>query len=210
MHVAAGGRRFKWDLILADVALPIIGADFLRHFGLMVYLGEPSGRGMFATIGVVADQPSSGSKGCAGKSCRQGRLVLLLHFPQWRHPLQLHFPQWRHPAAALLFSMCWRTSQRAQQVKGAAQAFTPRAALPGHGGPPSQCQVPAVRQRETGGSYSTFSPPTFGGFFCHLFFTSLTFSPILNVFNFWQELENLLTLYILLTMRKWSAEIFYS
>ena len=171
MHVAAGGRRFKWDLILADVALPIIGADFLRHFGLMVYLGEmrilagrgvwsqqlvePSGRGMFATIGVVADQPSSGSKGCAGKSCRQGRLVLLLHFPQWRHPLQLHFPQWRHPAAALLFSMCWRTSQRAQQVQGAAQAFTPRAALPGHGGPPSQCQVPAVRQRETGGSYST-------------------------------------------------------
>ena len=55
------------------MALPIIGADFLRHFGLLVNLGEmrllackggwsqqlvaPSGSGMFSTIGVVADQP---------------------------------------------------------------------------------------------------------------------------------------------------------
>ena len=40
MHVAAGGRRFIWDFLLADVALPIISADFLRHFGLLVDLGE--------------------------------------------------------------------------------------------------------------------------------------------------------------------------
>ena len=38
MHVAAGGRRFTWPFLLADVAMPIIGADFLRHFGLLVDL----------------------------------------------------------------------------------------------------------------------------------------------------------------------------
>ena len=57
------------DFLLADVAMPIIGADFLRHFGLLVDLGEmrllarkggwhlvaPSGSGLFATVGVVAD-----------------------------------------------------------------------------------------------------------------------------------------------------------
>ena len=70
LHVAAGGRRFTWTFLLADVALPIIDADFLRHLGLLVDLGEMrllacgggwsqqlvelSGSGMFATIGVVA------------------------------------------------------------------------------------------------------------------------------------------------------------
>ena len=39
MHVAAGGRRFSWTFLLADVALPIIGADFLKHFQLLVDLG---------------------------------------------------------------------------------------------------------------------------------------------------------------------------
>ena len=34
MHVAAGGRRFMWDFLLVDVALAIIGADFLRHLAL--------------------------------------------------------------------------------------------------------------------------------------------------------------------------------
>ena len=72
MHVAVGGRRYTWDFLLADVALPIIGADFLRHFGLLMDLGQmrilacrgglsqhlvqPSGSVMFATKGVVADQ----------------------------------------------------------------------------------------------------------------------------------------------------------
>ena len=61
-----------WPFLLADVAMPIIGADFLRHFGLLVDQGEmrllarkggwsqhlvaPSGSSTFATIGVVADQ----------------------------------------------------------------------------------------------------------------------------------------------------------
>ena len=73
LHVAASGRRFTWPFLLADEALPIIRANFLRHFGLLVDLGEmrllarngswsqqlvaPSGSGMFAPIGVVADQP---------------------------------------------------------------------------------------------------------------------------------------------------------
>ena len=40
VHMAVGGRRFMWTFLLADVALPIIGADFLRNFGLLVDLGE--------------------------------------------------------------------------------------------------------------------------------------------------------------------------
>ena len=80
MHVAAGGSRFKWDFLLEDMVLPIIGANFLQHFVLLVDLGEmrilacrgdwrqhlvqQSGSGMFATIGVVADQPP---QVCAGK-----------------------------------------------------------------------------------------------------------------------------------------------
>ena len=84
--MAAGGRGFLWDFLLADVALPIIGADFLRHFGLLVDFGEmqilarrgswsqqlvgPSGSGMFATIEVVADQPSDAVKACTGKKHR--------------------------------------------------------------------------------------------------------------------------------------------
>ena len=72
MHVTAGGKRFTWPFLLADVAMPIISADFLRHFGLLVDLGEmqllarkggwsqhlvaPSGSSLFATIGVVADR----------------------------------------------------------------------------------------------------------------------------------------------------------
>ena len=71
MHVAAGGRIFTRPFLLADVAMPIIGADFLQHFGLLVDLGKmqllarkggwsqhlvaPSGSSLFATIGVVAD-----------------------------------------------------------------------------------------------------------------------------------------------------------
>ena len=80
MHITAGVSRFLWDFLLADVALPIIRADFLRFFGLLVlvYLGEmrilarrggwsqqlvePSGSGMFATIGVVADQLPTATK----------------------------------------------------------------------------------------------------------------------------------------------------
>ena len=69
MHVVAGGRRFTWRFLLADVAMPIIGADFLWHFGLLVDLGEmrllackigwsqhlvgPSGSGLFSTIGCL-------------------------------------------------------------------------------------------------------------------------------------------------------------
>jgi len=39
LHLNLGLRRdFKWVFIVADVGLPIIGADFLRHFGLLVDL----------------------------------------------------------------------------------------------------------------------------------------------------------------------------
>ena len=39
-HMAAVGRRFTWDFLLAYLALPIIGADFLWNFRLLMDLGE--------------------------------------------------------------------------------------------------------------------------------------------------------------------------
>ena len=80
MHVAAGGRTFSWTFLLADVALPIIGADFLKHFGLLVDLGEmrllargggwshhlvePSRSGLFATLGVLVAQKKKKRRQC--------------------------------------------------------------------------------------------------------------------------------------------------
>jgi hypothetical protein len=31
-----GGRRFQWDFLLAAVAFPIIGSDFMSHFNLVL------------------------------------------------------------------------------------------------------------------------------------------------------------------------------
>ena len=69
--VRAGGQNFTWTFLLAAVAFPIIGADFLRHFRLMVdlynmrlvargrchdlKLTAPPLSCTFAAIGVVAD-----------------------------------------------------------------------------------------------------------------------------------------------------------
>ena len=80
VHVAAGGRTFSWTFLLADVALPIIGADFLKHFGLLVDLGEmrllargggwshhlvePSRSGLFATLGVLVAQKKKKRRQC--------------------------------------------------------------------------------------------------------------------------------------------------
>ncbi|GFY44990.1 gag-pol polyprotein [Trichonephila inaurata madagascariensis] len=33
-------RNLKWDFIIADVSIPIVGADFLAHFGLIVDLKQ--------------------------------------------------------------------------------------------------------------------------------------------------------------------------
>ncbi|XP_066950854.1 uncharacterized protein [Macrobrachium rosenbergii] len=33
------GRRYKWNFIVADVRTPLLGADFLAHFGLAVNVG---------------------------------------------------------------------------------------------------------------------------------------------------------------------------
>ena len=71
-HTSQVQRATIWAAV-ADVALPIVRAHFLRHFGLLVDLGEmrilaksfgwsqhlvqPSGSVMFATTCVVAYQP---------------------------------------------------------------------------------------------------------------------------------------------------------
>jgi hypothetical protein len=38
MNLSFHDRKFKWTLLLADIQLPIIGTDFLRHFRLVVNL----------------------------------------------------------------------------------------------------------------------------------------------------------------------------
>ena len=81
--IAAAGRRFQWTFLLAAVAFPILGADFLRHFDLMVDLrrrrlvrpkgfivpltAPPPGCPV-APIGVVAADDSSPSPGTSSPS----------------------------------------------------------------------------------------------------------------------------------------------
>jgi hypothetical protein len=38
MNLSFYGHQFRWTFLLADMQLPIIGADFLRHFRLVVDL----------------------------------------------------------------------------------------------------------------------------------------------------------------------------
>jgi hypothetical protein len=38
MSLSFHGRQFKWTFLLADVKLPIIGVNFLRHFCIVVDL----------------------------------------------------------------------------------------------------------------------------------------------------------------------------
>ena len=75
------GKAYKWNFLLAAVAFPIVGADFLREFDLMVDLKRgrlingsspgfiklkaPPSNSMFATIGVrpAAKQPATDTPG---------------------------------------------------------------------------------------------------------------------------------------------------
>ena len=67
--IVAGGHRLEWNFVLADIAFPIVGADFLQHFGLNVdlaarklyfrggqaiELAAPIAGGVYAAMGVVA------------------------------------------------------------------------------------------------------------------------------------------------------------
>ncbi|XP_066964199.1 uncharacterized protein [Macrobrachium rosenbergii] len=40
LSVSILGRRYKWNFIIADVGTPLLGADFLAHFGLAVDVGR--------------------------------------------------------------------------------------------------------------------------------------------------------------------------
>ena len=91
VHMEAGERTFSWTFLLADVALPIIGADFLKHFGLLVDLGEmrllargggwshhlvePSRSGLFATLGVLVAQKKKKRRRCEVLPLPSGQAV---------------------------------------------------------------------------------------------------------------------------------------
>jgi hypothetical protein len=40
IHLEFSGRTFTWNFLLADIEFPILGADFLRHFKLVVDLAN--------------------------------------------------------------------------------------------------------------------------------------------------------------------------
>jgi hypothetical protein len=42
MTMTFGGKSFSWSFLLAAVDFPILGADFLSHFGLLVDLQKGS------------------------------------------------------------------------------------------------------------------------------------------------------------------------
>ena len=41
MRLSFGGSTYQWDFIVADVSIPIIGADFLANFNLLVDVANP-------------------------------------------------------------------------------------------------------------------------------------------------------------------------
>jgi len=50
-----GGKKFAWNFLLAAVAYPILGADFLKHFGLAV---DPAAGGLVRSYAAVATNRS--------------------------------------------------------------------------------------------------------------------------------------------------------
>ena len=97
------GRTFKWNFLLAHVSFPIIGIDFLQHFGLFVHpssgrlidIGARAGSGQPGSIAAcpasgttggptVLPVPSTGTTGgssgpipsCAASGCTGGPTVL--------------------------------------------------------------------------------------------------------------------------------------
>ena len=50
MQLSAGGWSFSWKFLQADVAFPIIGADFLANFNMAVDL---SGMQLLCPAGLV-------------------------------------------------------------------------------------------------------------------------------------------------------------
>ena len=86
-----GGQSRGRTFLLADVALPIIGADFLKHFGLLVDLGEmrllargggwshhlvePSRSSLFATLGVLVAQKKKKRRRCEVLPLPSGQAV---------------------------------------------------------------------------------------------------------------------------------------
>ena len=131
-------REFSWTFLLAPVAFPILGADFLSNFRLLVDISNKRRH-------VVASS-SSWSRASGPR--------WLWRLEWWQRPrrrqcspLLLHFPQWRHPAAA---------SQGHQRPAGTqGQPGSPRWwQQPAAGGGPSTPSLPIVEAPS-----SSFSGP---------------------------------------------------
>ena len=69
MQLSAGGKIFSWKFLQADVAFPIIGADFLANFKMAVDL---SGRQLLCPAGlkIPLEAPS-----CGGHMSGGGHLI---------------------------------------------------------------------------------------------------------------------------------------
>ena len=172
LHVAVSGRRFTWPFLLADVALPIIRADFLRHLGLLVDLGEmqllahkggwsqqlvvSSGSGMFATIGGVADPPpqlcsvkKKKHLGAATTSRASPSTSISLPTEETLSSPSLHTGEARGSSPTLQhmldkFLSVLNTSKVLPKPTYCGE-------LPGNRGPPSHCQIQAAGQQQVGG-----------------------------------------------------------
>ncbi len=67
INLSFQGKRFTWTFLLAAVSFPIIGVDFLRHFGLMV---DPAANALvdkcsaesFATVSALTAAASADSR----------------------------------------------------------------------------------------------------------------------------------------------------
>ena len=75
-------RKFQWIFIIASVQKPIIGADFLRHFGLLVDMSKRqlTDSSTLLRIHGIATQDSSPSPYITPKNPDSPYLKLLSHF----------------------------------------------------------------------------------------------------------------------------------
>ncbi len=127
INLSFQGKRFTWTFLLAAVSFPIIGVDFLRHFGLMV---DPSANALvdkcsaesFATVSALTAAASADNGPPPAAQLTGPQSPVLSHRSSvtgHQSPVTGHRPpagsrcrRWRQPLQPTASDSCWRTSRR--------------------------------------------------------------------------------------------------
>jgi hypothetical protein len=107
LNLSFYGRRYSWTFLLADVQLPILGADFLRRNRLVVDLA--AGQlldtatmerfGPASTVGGSTLLAKLQSPPLSSETCSRSTKMLLTRMVAYRSPNMVWSTFWRPPAA---------------------------------------------------------------------------------------------------------------